>query len=123
MTIQDLNQVTISGHIHSQPGLHEFDDGDSAYTFTLTHTTDHHQTGDWELQLYSVSIWQPASHTFIEQFELGQRVAITGQLDCVCRETLTGYQSIVSVIAEHIIALHDSPQNASSDQPQLALDR
>jgi single-stranded DNA-binding protein len=123
MTTQDLNQLTISGHIRSQPQLHEYDDGDSAYTFTLTHSTDHHQTGDWELQLYSVSIWQPASHTFIEQFELGQPVAITGRLDCVCHETLTGYQPIVSIIAERIITLHDSPQDTSIDQLPLAVDR
>jgi single-stranded DNA-binding protein len=123
MTAQDLNQVTISGHIHSQPQLHEYNDGDSAYTFTLTHTTDHHESGHWELQLYSVSIWQPASHAFIEHFAVGQRVAITGRLDCVCHETLTGYQPVVSIIAERIITLHPSPQDNGSDQPQLALDR
>jgi hypothetical protein len=121
MTAQDLNQVTISGHTRSQPQLHEYNDGDSAYT--LTHTTDHHESGHWELQLYSVSIWQPASHEFIEHFELGQRVAITGRLDCVCHQTLTGYQPVVSIIAERIITLHPSPQDNGSDQPQLALDR
>jgi single-stranded DNA-binding protein len=121
MTTQDLNSLTISGHVHSQPELHEYDDGDSACTFTLTHTTDHHQSGHWELQLYQVSVWQPASHTFIEHFALGQRVAITGRLDCVCHETLTGYQPVVSIIAERIITLHDSPQDASTDQLPLAL--
>ena len=40
MTMQDLNQVTISGHILSEPQLHRFDDEDA---YTLTHTTEHHQ--------------------------------------------------------------------------------
>ena len=122
MYSQDLNELTISGHVHSQPVLHEFDDDDNAYTFTLSHSTDHHQTGHWELQLYQVSIWQPASEAFIEHFQLGQRVAITGRLDCVCHETLTGYQPVVSIIAERIITLHDSSQDTSIDQLPLALD-
>ncbi len=121
MTTQDLNQVTISGHVHSRPDLYRFEDGDEAYTFTLTHTTDHHESGHWELQLYSVSIWQPTSDAFIEQFELGQRVAVTGRLDCVCHQTLTGYQPIVSIIAEHIITLHDSPQDTDTGAEQLLL--
>jgi len=112
MTTQDLNQLTISGHINSQPELHAFDDDDNAYTFTLSHTTDHHQSGHWELQLYHVSIWQPASEAFIEHFRLGQRVAITGHLDCAYHETPAGYQPIVSIIADRIITL-DDPQDAA----------
>ena len=42
MASQDLNALTISGHVHSEPELHQFDDGDKAYTFVLAHTTDHH---------------------------------------------------------------------------------
>jgi len=120
MTTQDLNQLTISGHVHSQPVLHEFDDADNAYTFTLSHSTDHHQSGHWELQLYHVSVWQPASQAFIEHFQLGQRVAITGRLDCAYHETLTGYQPVVSIIAERIITL-DDPKDTATNSQQLPL--
>jgi single-stranded DNA-binding protein len=120
MTMQDLNQVTISGHILSEPQLHRFDDED-AYTLTLTHHTDHHQSGHWELQLYSVSIWPPTSQAFIDQFQLGQRVTITGRLDCVCQQTLTGYQPVVSIIAERIITLQPRSQNACASAEQLLL--
>jgi hypothetical protein len=68
MTTQDLNQLTISGHVRSEPQLHRYDDGDIACTLTLTHTTDHHQSGHWELQLYHVSLWGDAAVDFAETF-------------------------------------------------------
>ena len=43
--------------MRSEPQLHQFDDGDIACEFVLTHTTDHYQTGNWELQYYNVSLW------------------------------------------------------------------
>jgi single-stranded DNA-binding protein len=121
MTIQDLNQLTISGHVRTEPELHRYDDGDSTCTFTLTHTTDHHQTGHWELQLYHVSLWGPDAEYFADTYELGQRIVVTGRLDCVHRESLTGYHSVVSIIAERIITMPAAAEDPVSYTEQLAL--
>lgn len=32
MSMQDLNQLTISGHTRGEPQLHRYDDGDTACT-------------------------------------------------------------------------------------------
>ena len=114
MTTQDLNQLTISGRVRSEPQLHQFDDGDIACEFVLTHTTDHYQTGNWELQYYNVSIWGQAAVTFAETFEIDQRIVVTGRLDAVYDQTLTGYQPIVSIIANHIITADPTPDQAAS---------
>jgi single-stranded DNA-binding protein len=123
MQSQDLNQLTISGHVHSQPELHEFDDGDIACTLTLTHTTDHHQSGHWELQLYHVNLWGPPARDFADTFQIGQRIVITGRLDCLHQQTLTGYHSIVSIIAERIITIPATSEDTSASTGQLQLDR
>jgi single-stranded DNA-binding protein len=120
-TQQDLNQITISGHVHSAPELHRYDDGDIACTLTLTHSTDHHQSGHWELQLYHVSLWGPLAEDFADTFEIGQRIVITGRLDCVHQQTLTGYQSIVSIIAERVITIPAADQDTGIATGQLAL--
>jgi hypothetical protein len=115
MTTQDLNQLTISGRVHSQPRLHHFDDGDIACEFVLTHSTDHYQTGDWELQYYNVSIWGQAAETFAESFQLDQSIVVTGRLDAVYDQTLTGYQPIVAIIANRIITTDPTPDQTASD--------
>jgi single-stranded DNA-binding protein len=121
MCIQDLNQLTLSGRVRSEPQLQHFDDGDSACTFVLTHSTDHHQTGNWKLQYYNVAIWGPDARTFAEDFELDQQIVVTGRLDSVYEQTLTGYQPIVSIIANRIITLHGAAEQATSDVEQLRL--
>ena len=122
MTMQDLNQLTISGHVRSEPQLHQYDDGDIACTLTLTHTTDHHQSGHWELQLYHVSLWGEVAVDFAERFELGQRIVVCGRLDCVHQQTLTGYQPVVSIIAARIITIPAAiDDDTSPDTAQLLL--
>jgi hypothetical protein len=121
MCIQDLNELTISGQVRSQAQLQRFDDGDSCCTFVLTHSTDHHQTGNWELQYYTVSIWGPDAQTFAETFELDQQIVVTGRLDSIYEPTLTGYQPIVSIIATRIITLPAVPEQADSVAEQLRL--
>jgi single-stranded DNA-binding protein len=115
MYSQDLNQLTISGRVRSEPTLHQFDDGDIACEFVLTHSTDHYQTGDWELQYYNVSIWGQAAEAFADGFEIDQRIVVTGRLDAVYDQTLTGYQPIVSIIANRIITTDPTPDPAASD--------
>jgi single-stranded DNA-binding protein len=121
VTMQDLNQLTISGHVRSEPQLHRYDDGDIACTLTLSHTTDHHDSAHWELQLYHVSLWGDVAADFAETFELGQRIVVTGRLDCVHQRTLTGYQSVVSIIAERIITMPATVDETSADSDQLLL--
>jgi hypothetical protein len=121
MCIQDLNQLTISGRVRSEPQLQRFDDGDSTCTFVLTHSTDHHQTGNWELQYYTVNIWGPDAQTFAKEFELEQQIVVTGRLDSIYEPTLTGYQPIVSIIANRIITLPAVPEQVGSIVEQLRL--
>ena len=121
MCIQDLNQLTISGRVRSEPQLQRFDDGDSSCMFVLTHSTDHYQTGNWELQYYNVSIWGPDAQTFYDTIQLDQQVVVTGRLDSVYEPTLTGYQPIVSIIATRIITLHAVPEQIGSVVEQLPL--
>ena len=120
MARQDLNALTISGHVHSEPELHQFDDGDKAYTFVLAHTTDHHHSGHWELQFYTVSIWAPFGKPFIDTVQIGQRIVVTGRLDSVYHETFTGYQPIVSIIAERVITTNAPAQDTSTTEPLFA---
>ena len=121
MCIQDLNQLTISGRVRSQPQLQHFDDGDMACTFVLTHSTDHHQTGNWELQYYNVAVWGPDAQTFYDTIEFDQQIVVTGRLDSIYEPTLTGYQPIVSIIANRIITLHGGTEHAGSVVEQLRL--
>ena len=121
MHSQDLNQLTISGRVRCAPQLQHFDDGDRVCTFVLTHSTDHHQSGNWELQYYSVAIWGPDAQTFYDTIKLDTQIVVTGRLDSVYEPTLTGYQPIVSIIANRIITQHGSPEQASSVVEQLRL--
>ncbi|MGH2942967.1 MAG: single-stranded DNA-binding protein [Solirubrobacteraceae bacterium] len=88
---------------------------------SLTHTTDHHETGHWEVQLYSVSLWGTLAEDFTDEFEIGQRIVVTGRLDCVHEQTLTGYQSIVSIIASRVITIPADDQDAGIAAAQLLL--
>jgi hypothetical protein len=115
MCIQDLNQLTISGRVRSEPQLQHFDDGDSSCTLVLTHSTDHHETGHWELQYHNVAIWGPDARTF------DQQIVVTGRLDSIYEPTLTGYQPIVSIIANRIITLHGASEQVASVVEQLRL--
>jgi hypothetical protein len=122
MYSQDLNELTISGHVRSQPTLQHFDDGDHVCTFVLTHATDHYQTGNWELQYYNVHIWGPDAQTFADNFQTDQQIVVTGRLDAVYEPSLTGYQPIVSIIANRILT-HDRTLGpaATRDAAQLNL--
>jgi single-stranded DNA-binding protein len=115
MTSQDLNQLTISGRVRSEPKMHRFNDGDIACEFVLTHSTDHHETGHWELQYYNVHIWGTAAETFAASFEIDQQIVVTGRLDAVYDQTLTGYQPIVSIIANRILTTAPTPDPAAND--------
>lgn len=123
MHTQDLNQLTISGRVRSAPRLHQFDDGDIACEFVLTHSSDHYETGHWELQYYNVHIWGQAAQTFADTFALDQQIVVTGRLDAVYEQTLTGYQPIVAIIANRIITTDPTPDPATSNtEAQLNLE-
>jgi len=83
--------------------------------------TPEDQTGHWELQFYTVSIWAPFGKPFIDTVQIGQRIVVTGRLDSVYHETFTGYQPIVSIIAERVITTNDPAQDTSNTEPPLRL--
>jgi single stranded DNA-binding protein len=113
MTTADLNQLLISGHVRREPELREEPDGDSVCSFVLTHTSEHQESGHWELQFYNVHIYGPLAESFAETCKTGQKIMITGRLDCELHETLTGYQPVVSIIATSVITLYGMAEHNS----------
>jgi single-stranded DNA-binding protein len=120
MTTADLNQLLISGHVRRQHELRKEADGASVCSFVLTHTTEHEESGHWELQFYNVTVHGPLGESFAETCKTGQKIMITGRLDCELHETLTGYQPVISIIATSIITLYGIAEpNSVADQLHL----
>ena len=120
MTTADLNQLLISGHVRREPELRQEPDGDSDCSFVLTHTSEHEESGHWELQFYNVHIHGPLGESFAATCKTGQKIMITGRLDCELRQTLMGYQPIVSIIATSVITLYGvAEHNSVAEQLNL----
>ena len=79
----------------------------------LTHTSEREESGHWELQFYNVTIHGQLGESFAASCKTGQRVMITGRVDCELRETLMGYQPVVSIIATSIITLYGTVEHNS----------
>jgi hypothetical protein len=56
-TGEDVNELTISGHIEHELELTEDDYGQWVCAFVLTHTTTHYESGHWELQYYDITLY------------------------------------------------------------------
>ena len=82
MTAGDINQVTISAHIDYQPQLRQDEDGQALCEFLLSHVTACPDSGHWELQHYSVAIYGPHARVFVDTYQPGAMLIITGRLDC-----------------------------------------
>ena len=78
-TGEDINLVTISGHIEHDLALYEDDYGQWVCRFVLTHTTTHYETGHWEQQYYDVILY--GARPLARRSETGQTILVTGQLD------------------------------------------
>jgi single-stranded DNA-binding protein len=103
-TGEDVNELTISGHIEHDLELTEDDYGQWVCRFVLTHTTTHYETGHWELQYYDVTLY--GAKPFARHYQPGQMILITGQLDHHVQTTPTGSQSQASIHAHTIITAH-----------------
>jgi single-stranded DNA-binding protein len=121
MTTFDINQLTISGHVESQPELEEHPDYGSVCRFVLTHTTEppDPERFECELQFYNVAIYGPLGESFMATFKPGMRIIINGRLDCEHQQTLLGYQPTASILADSIITLHGTTEQTSDEADQL----
>jgi hypothetical protein len=78
-TGEDINQLTVSGHIEHDLELYEDDYGQWVCRFVLTHTTTHYETGHWELQYYDVTLY--GARPFAHRYRPRQTILVSGQLD------------------------------------------
>jgi primosomal replication protein N len=121
MYSQDLNELTISGHVNQPPVLQGDPDDLPACTFVLTHTTHAYDRQGWEQQHYTIVAYGRIGVAFADRHKAGQVVVVTGELDLQLRDTLIGPLPRVSIVAHRIITV-DGPLNpaasaAAPDQP------
>jgi hypothetical protein len=115
MSIQDVNHLTISGHVHQPP---QPDDDDSAgdaiasCQFVLTHTT-HSASPGAQQQHYRVIVHDDVAEAFAAHYEPGQMVIVMGRLELEIHDTLIGPLPAISIIAHRII-LVDRPTNQAT---------
>jgi single-stranded DNA-binding protein len=120
MTPLDVNQLTISGCVESEPGLQEHSECGSVCRFVLTHTVEppDAERFECELQFYNVAIYGPLGESFMAAYRPGIRIIINGRLDCEHQQTPLGYQPMASILVDSIITLHGSKQASDAvDQP------
>jgi hypothetical protein len=114
MYTQDVNELTISGHVNEAPRLDDDSDVISVCRFVLTHTTHAiRQRPTWEQQHYTVTAYDKVAETFTERHQPGQVVVITGELDLQIQATLIGPLPAVSIIAHRIVPV-DGPLNPAA---------
>jgi len=113
MYTQDINELTISGHVNQPPVLQGDPDDLPACTFVLTHTTHAYAREGWEQQHYNVTAYGKIGVAFAARHQVGQVVVITGELDLQLRDTLIGPLPYVSIIAHRIITV-DGPLNPAA---------
>ena len=127
MYTQDINGLTISGHVNEAPRLDEDSDVISICRFVLTHTTHaiDRQPPSWEQQHYNVRAYDKVAESFAERHQPGQVIVISGEIDLQIQATLIGPLPAITIIA-HSIVLVDGPLNPAASiavpdpQPELA---
>jgi hypothetical protein len=112
MSIQDVNHLTISGHVNQPP--HLVDDGDAIASceFVLTHTTHGSHRGSQQ-QHYRVIAHNPVAEAFAARHEPGQAVIVMGRLELEIHDTLLGPLPAISITAHRIIPI-DKPRNPAT---------
>jgi primosomal replication protein N len=113
MYTQDINELTISGHVNEAPRLQGDPDDLPACTFVLTHTTHAYDRNGWEQQHYNVTAYGQIAAAFADRHQPGQVIVITGELDLQLRDTLIGALPHVSIVAHRIITV-DGPLNPAA---------
>jgi hypothetical protein len=110
---QDLNGLTISGHVVQPPHLQGDPEDLPPCDFVLTHTTHAYDRMGWEQQHYNVIAYGRVGVAFAKRHQPGQVVVITGELDLQLQDTLIGPLPAISIVA-HSIVLVDGPLNAAA---------
>jgi len=83
MTAGDINQVTISGHIEQPPFISTDEDGHEVCEFLLSHASrEHTEHGQWDLQHYKVAIYGQQARVFVDTYQPGEMIVLTGRLHC-----------------------------------------
>jgi primosomal replication protein N len=80
MSAGDINELTIAGHIDHHPWLHYDDDGQTVCEFVLRHMTTCPTIGTWQLEHYSVAIYGERARVFVETYQPGSMLVISGRL-------------------------------------------
>jgi len=124
MYTQDINELTISGHVNQPPRLHGDPDLMSVCEFVLTHTTHAYDRKRWEQHHYNVTAYHKLGQAFANRHQPGQVVVITGQIELQLQDTLIGTLPAVSIIAHRIITV-DGPLNpaASAAAPDTQVEQ
>jgi hypothetical protein len=108
MYTQDINELTISGHVNHPPQLQGDPEDLPGCQFVLTHTTHAVDRDGWEQQHYNVIAYGSTGVAFLGRHRAGQVVVITGELDLQLQDTLIGPLPAITVIAHRIITV-DGP--------------
>jgi hypothetical protein len=120
MTMQDLNQLTISGHVRTEPELRRFDDGDSpARSRSRTPpTTTRPGTGSCSSTTSASGDPTPSTSPTRSRSDSGSSSPDDWT---TYQQSLTGYQSIVSILADRVITMPATAEEPGSYTEQLAL--
>jgi primosomal replication protein N len=113
MYTQDINELTISGHVNQPPRLQGHPEDLPGCEFVLTHTTQAVDRDGWEQQHYNVIAYGSTGVAFLARHRHGQVVVITGELDLQLQDTLIGTLPQVSIVAHRIITV-DGPLNPAA---------
>jgi hypothetical protein len=114
MSIQDVNHLTISGHVTQPPRLDDDGGAIASCAFVLTHTprARHDTSGGCE-QHYRVIAHGDVAEAFAARHEPGQVVIVLGRLELEIHETLLGPLPAISITAHRIIPT-DNPRTPAS---------
>jgi hypothetical protein len=111
MSIQDVNHLTISGHVNQPPRRDDDGDAIASCEFVLTHAS--HGTNPASEQHYRVIAHDPVAEAFAARHEPGQMVIVLGRLDLEIHNTLLGPLPAISITAHRIIPI-DKPRNPAT---------
>jgi hypothetical protein len=106
MSIQDVNHLTISGHVNQPPRRDDDGDAIASCEFVLTHAS--HGTNPGSEQHYRVIAHDPVAEAFAARYEPGQAVIVMGRLELEIHDTLLGPLPAISITAHRIIPINGS---------------